>query len=82
MTHPQRQFMQYLRNGERTRASNLPHAHKTVAKLLEQGWIESSGSGVDLCYRITTSGLAAKAAPMRLRQRERLTPGSPTRHPN
>lgn len=72
--HPQRQFMQYLRHGKWMRAASLPPAQKTIAKLLDRGWIECCGSGNDLAYRITASGLAAKAAPMQLRQRSQLTP--------
>ena len=65
-THPQRQFMQYLRSGTWVRAIDLPDRPKVVAKLVRNGWIERDGDGRNTCYRITMSGLAAKTAPVHI----------------
>lgn len=62
-THPQRQFMQYLRARQWVRAISLPDRPKVVAKLLNNGWIERDGNGSDAAYRLTFSGLAAKTVP-------------------
>jgi hypothetical protein len=66
ITHPQRQFLQYLRDGEWKRAVSLPERKKVIAKLLENGWIERAGVGNNIAYRITPKGLAAKTAPMKI----------------
>jgi hypothetical protein len=34
--------------------------------LLTKGWIEGQGSGNELAYRITETGLAAKKAPVKI----------------
>ena len=65
-THPQRQFMQYLRVRQWVRAISLPDRPKGVAKLLNNGWIERDGNGSDAAYRLTFSGLAAKTAPVQI----------------
>ena len=65
-THPQRQFMQYLRAGAWVRAIDLPDRPKVVAKLVRNGWIERDGDGKNTSYRITRSGLAAKTAPVQI----------------
>jgi hypothetical protein len=65
-THPQRQFMQYLRTGAWIRAIDLPDRPKVVAGLVRNGWIERDGEGRNVSYRITRSGLAAKAAPVQI----------------
>lgn len=66
ITHPQRQFLQYLRNSGWRRAVNLPDSPKVIAKLLRNGWIERIGNDSDVAYRITPNGLAAKIAPVRI----------------
>lgn len=66
MAHRDRQFLQYLRGGEWRRATNLPDSAKLISKLLMNGWIEHTGSGHELAYRITPKGLAAKIAPVKL----------------
>jgi hypothetical protein len=58
--HRQRQFMQHLRGGAWVKASVAPAGPKIIEALLQKGWIEQSGSGNELSYRITESGLAAK----------------------
>jgi hypothetical protein len=65
-THPQRQFMQYLRTGAWIRAIDLPDRPKVVARLIKNGWIERNGGGRNTSYRITMSGLAAKMAPVQI----------------
>jgi hypothetical protein len=62
VTHRERQFMQYLRGGAWRPATYLPNSRKLISKLLANGWIEQSGSGAGVAYRITQSGLAAKSA--------------------
>lgn len=64
--HQARQLLQYLRDGQWQRAASLPGGAKLKSKLLRNGWIESSGDGHELAYRITPKGLAAKTAPVRL----------------
>jgi PilZ domain len=66
ITHRERQFLQYLRDGGWRRAGNLPDSAKLISKLLWNGWIERSGSGSDVAYRITPKGLDAKTAPVKL----------------
>lgn len=68
-THPQRQFMQYLRTGAWVRAIDLPDRPKVVARLVRNGWIERVGDGRNISYRITMAGLAAKAAPVQIARR-------------
>jgi hypothetical protein len=65
-THPQRQFMQYLRSGAWVRAIDLPDRPKVVARLVKNGWIERDGEGKNTSFRITMSGLAAKTAPVHI----------------
>ena len=65
-THPQRQFMQYLRTGAWVRAIDLPDRPKVVARLVKNGWIERNGEGKNTSFRITMSGLAAKTAPVHI----------------
>ena len=66
ITHRERQFLQYLRDGGWRRAGNLPDSAKLISKLLWNGWIERSGSGSDAAYRITPKGLDAKTTPVKL----------------
>jgi hypothetical protein len=65
-THPQRQFLQYLRDGVWRRAVTLPDSTKVIATLLGNGWIERDGVGKDTAYRITPKGLAAKTTPKKI----------------
>jgi hypothetical protein len=46
------------------KATLLPDAKITLQRLLEKQWIERQGIGVDVSYRITEKGLAAKTAPI------------------
>jgi hypothetical protein len=66
ITHPQRQYLQYLRDGGWRRAATLPDSKKVIATLLGNGWIEREGVGPDAAYRITPKGMAAKTAPMKI----------------
>ncbi len=66
ITHPQRQFLQYLRDAGWRRATELPDSPKVIAKLLRSGWIERNGNDSQLAYRITPNGLAAKTAPIKI----------------
>lgn len=66
VAHRERQFLQYLRDGEWRRATNLPESEKLIVKLLANGWIDRSGEGIDVAYRITPRGLAAKIVPVKL----------------
>lgn len=65
-THRERQFMQHLRDGEWQRATYLPDSPKLISKLLGNGWIERSGTGKEVTYRITPKGFAAKTTPVRI----------------
>jgi hypothetical protein len=57
--------MQYLRAGGWVKAIAIPIGGPVlIAKLLKKGWIEKSGGGRDLHYRITDKGLAAKKLPI------------------
>jgi PilZ domain len=69
LTHTQRQFMQYLRDGNWVPSVRLPDSPKTVAKLLNRGWIERQGIGSNAAYRITASGLAAKTTPLQIHRK-------------
>ena len=66
ITHRERQFLQHLRGGEWRRATYLPDSPKLSSKLLMLGWIERSGTGSEIAYRITPKGLAAKVAPVKI----------------
>lgn len=63
-THYERQLMQHLRGRGWVKASALPPVIRTIENLLEKGWIESTGAGRDLSYRLTDLGMAAKTAPI------------------
>jgi hypothetical protein len=64
--HRERQMMQYLRAGGWVKAGTIPSSPKIIEGLLSKAWIERSGTGSDLCYRITDMGLAAKKLPVRI----------------
>ena len=66
ITPRERQFMQHLRDGEWRRATYLPDSAKMILKLLRNRWIERSGAGNEVTYRITPKGLAAKIAPVKI----------------
>ena len=66
VTHRERQFLQYLSNGEWQLAIGLSGGERLVAKLLRYGWIEETGTGRELAYRITPRGSAAKTIPVKL----------------
>ena len=63
-THYERQLMQQLRGRGWVKASALPPVIRTIENLLAKGWIESTGAGRDLSYRLTDLGMAAKTAPI------------------
>jgi predicted MarR family transcription regulator len=63
VNYHQRRFLQHLRHGRLVRMIELPAAPEVVAKLLEFGWIERSGSGSAVAYRITPAGLEAMKRP-------------------
>jgi hypothetical protein len=67
MNHTQRQFLQYLRHGGWVKMNSLPDAPKKISKLMGLGWIERSGSGSDVSFRITDAGLEALKKPIPLR---------------
>jgi hypothetical protein len=57
--------MQHLRAGGWVKAIAIPSGGPVlIAKLLHKGWIEKTGGGRDLHYRITDKGLAAKKLPI------------------
>ena len=66
ITHRERQFLQYLRDAEWRRAGALPDSPKLISKMLGNGWIERSGEGNEIAYRMTPKGLAAKTAPVKI----------------
>ena len=67
MNHAQRQFLQHLRHGSWVKMSTLPDAPKKIIKLISLGWIERSGSGSEVSFRITDAGLEALKKPIPLR---------------
>jgi len=60
-THPERQFMQYLRGAGWIKARFLPKS-TLVESLLRKGWIEQQQQGPtnELYFRLTEKGLEAK----------------------
>jgi hypothetical protein len=64
--HRERQYMQHLRNAGWVKAIMLPTSLRIVKGLLAKGWIERRGSGLELAYRMTDTGLEAKKAPVQL----------------
>ena len=65
-SHPERQFMQYLRGEGWIKARLLPASTRLVENLLSKGWIEQQEQGPkDETYvRLTEKGLEAKRAPV------------------
>jgi DNA-binding PadR family transcriptional regulator len=64
-THRERQIMQHLRGGAWVKAFTL-ESPTTIENLLAKGWIESRGTGHEKAYRLTSKGLEAKKAPLRI----------------
>ncbi len=64
-SHPERQFMQYLRGAGWIKARLLP-ASTLVESLLRKGWIEQrrQGSTSEVYFRLTEKGLEAKKSPV------------------
>ena len=56
--HVERSCLQKLRAHAELRADRLPAGKQALARLIEKGWIESSG----FAYRITPAGEAAMKA--------------------
>ena len=65
-SHPERQFMQYLRGEGWIKARLLPASPRVVKNLLSKAWIEQQGQGPknEMYLRLTEKGLAAKMAPV------------------
>ncbi len=65
-THPERQFMQYLRGAGWIKARTLPRSVRTVKSLLQKGWIEKQHQGPknEVFFRLTEKGLEAKKSPV------------------
>lgn len=61
-SHPERQFMQYLRGAGWIEARALPPSARLVKKLLQKGWIEQQEQGPknEVFFRLTERGLEAK----------------------
>jgi hypothetical protein len=66
LTHPHRQFMEYLRSGNWVAGTALPDRPKVIARLIENGWIECKNENSNSAYRITAAGLAAKEVPVQV----------------
>jgi hypothetical protein len=64
-THPERQFMHYLRGNGWVKGTTLPTSRLT-ASLQKKGWIERQlqGQKNEIFYRMTDVGLAALKAPV------------------
>ena len=64
-SHPERQFMQYLRGAGWIRARLLP-ASTLAESLLRKGWIEQQQQGPknETYFRLTEKGLEAKKSPV------------------
>jgi hypothetical protein len=65
-SHPERQFMQYLRGAGWIKASALPPSERLLEKLLSKGWIEQQKHGPknEVFLRLTEKGLDAKRSPV------------------
>jgi len=65
-SHPERQFMQYLRGAGWIKARALPPSARIVEKLLQKGWIEQQEQGPnnEVFFRLTEMGLEAKRSPV------------------
>jgi hypothetical protein len=65
-SHPERQFMQYLRGAGWIKAGALPPSARLLEKLLQKGWIERQEQGPknEVFFRLTDRGLEAKKSPV------------------
>jgi hypothetical protein len=73
-THPERQFMQYLRGAGWIKGRTLPRSVRTVKSLLQKGWIEKQHQGPknEVFFRLTEKGMEAKKSPIPLEGRRRM----------
>jgi hypothetical protein len=64
-THPERQFMDYLRGRGWVKGTTLPPSRLTVS-LQKRGWIEQQVQGPknEIFYRMTDVGLSALRTPV------------------
>jgi hypothetical protein len=76
-THPERQFMQYLRGAGWIKARTLPRSVRTVKSLLQKGWIEKQHQGPkkEVFFRLTEKGLEAKISPVPIQEQSRPAKG-------
>jgi hypothetical protein len=76
-THPERQFMQYLRGAGWIKARTLPRSVRTVKSLLQKGWIEKQHQGPknEVFFRLTEKGLDAKKSPVPIQEQSRPAEG-------
>ena len=65
-SHPERQFMQYLRGEGWIKARLLPASTRLAENLLSKGWIEQQKQGPknEVFLRLTEKGLEAKKSPV------------------
>jgi hypothetical protein len=65
-SHPERQYMQYLRREGWIKARLPPASARLVENLLSKGWIEQQKQGPknETYLRLTERGLEAKRAPV------------------
>src|SRR5258708_5122537 len=76
-THPERQFMQYLRGAGWIKGRTLPRSVRTVKSLLQKGWIEKQHQGPkkEVFFRLTEKGLEAKKSPVPIQEQSRPAKG-------
>jgi hypothetical protein len=76
-THPERQFMQYLRGAGWIKARTLPRSVRTVKSLLQKGRIEKQHQGPknEAFFRLTGKGLEAKKSPVPIQEQARRAEG-------
>jgi hypothetical protein len=72
-THPERQFMQYLRGAGWIKARTLPRSVRTVKSLLQKGWIEKQHQGPknEVFFWLTEKRLEAKKSPVPIQEQSR-----------
>jgi hypothetical protein len=66
VNHHHRQFMEHLSAERWVKATDLPESKRLIPKLLDNGWIEAKGDGIERSYRMTANGVAAKMAQVRV----------------
>ena len=54
--------MQRMHDRGSIKAIEVPWGSRTLAVLIEKGWVESCGDGRDKVFRITEQGIVAKKA--------------------